>query len=319
MFYTAGITRPRRSASRLWPRIFLSGSKCPGPSWTIPRACSPRAPPLLQPFAPEAVLFFGVAVTFGKAAAVVCRSRENEDDAAIAVAPWVEAELVVRRNVLGNVVQVELPLFILVEAQAIAGVKVVDDNDRVLALFEDDGHFVPERPEGSPMGVEEEYGLLPNLREMRAEKIRRGLGLVGQVVRKVDFRPALPVYHITGEDLLKEQAHGQGSLAVVGAGLYEIAQAEVGLKLLNDTDEARVDNDAATEVIMQVSVEALGVLAELLPKSVDFSGGQLAGFPFLDLVVDEPVEQRLPHRRLLEHFQHRECSRRRLWGNRCST
>src|ERR1039457_1556184 len=94
------------------------------------------------------------------------------------------------------------------------------------------------------MGVEEEYGLLPNLRQMCAEEIRRGLGLVGQVVGKVDFRPALPVYHVTGEDLLKEQAHGQGCLSIVGAGLYEIAQAEVGLKLLNDTDEVRVNNDA---------------------------------------------------------------------------
>src|ERR1035441_3784710 len=158
------------------------------------------------------------------------------------------------------------------------------------------------------MGVEEEYGLLPNLRQMRAEEIRRGLGLVGQVVGKVDFWPALPVYHVTGEDLLKEQAHGQGCLSVVGAGLYEIAQAEVCLKLLNDTDEVRVNNDAAADVIMQVTIEALGVLAELLPQSIDFSGGQLAGFPFLDLVVDEPVEQRLPHRRLLEHFQHRESS-----------
>src|ERR1017187_401775 len=120
------------------------------------------------------------------------------------------------------------------------------------------------------MGIEEEYGLLPDLGEMRAEEIRRGLGFVDQVVRKVDFWPALPVYHVAGEHLLKEQAHGQGCLSVVGAGLHEIAQAEVCLKLLNDTDEVRVNDDAAAEVIMQVTVEALGVLAELLPQSIDF-------------------------------------------------
>src|ERR1039458_1664349 len=105
MFYTAGITRLRHSGSKRWQRTSRPGSKCPGLSWTIPRAFSSGAPPLLQTFAPKTVLLFGVAVAVGKAAAVVCGAREDKDDSPIAVAPWVEAELVVRRNVLGNVVQ----------------------------------------------------------------------------------------------------------------------------------------------------------------------------------------------------------------------
>src|ERR1039458_8280026 len=71
---------------------------------------------------------------------------------------------------------------------------------------------------------------------------------------------------------------------------------------------SQFSSDCPTAVFRSVTVEAFGVLAELPPQVIDFRGGQLAGFSFLDLIVDEPVEQRLPNSRLLEHFQHRESS-----------
>ena len=236
------------------------------------------------------MLLFGITVAFGEAAPVVRRSREHEDDPAIAVAPRIETELVVRRDALGNVVQIELPIFILVEAQAIAGVEVVDDDDRLFALAEDDGHFIPQRPVGSPVGVEKEHGLLLNLGQVRAEEIRRTLRLVDQVVRKVDLWPALPVDHVAGEHLLKQQAHGHGGLPVIGAGLNKVAHAKVGLQLLDHADEVGVDDNPATEVIMHVAIEPLGVLAEPAPQVIDLGSRQLVGLQFLDLMVDEPVE-----------------------------
>ena len=80
------------------------------------------------------MLGFIVAVALAKRATVAGRGREDKNHSAVAVAPRVEAELVIRGNVVSNVGKIQLLLAILIEEQPVARIKIIDEDDRILHL-----------------------------------------------------------------------------------------------------------------------------------------------------------------------------------------
>src|SRR5208283_2461808 len=81
-------------------------------------------------FAPESVRILAVMVVVGKAAAVICRTGENENHSAVAMASRVDEKLVIAGDAFGQIIEIQFAPAILIEKQTMPRVKIVNEEDR---------------------------------------------------------------------------------------------------------------------------------------------------------------------------------------------
>ena len=90
----------------------------------------------------SSVLGFIIAGAIAKPATVVNGTGKNKNHPAITIAPRIDEKFAVGGDAWGHVVEVQFSPLVFIVRQPVAGVEIVNDDDRVLTLRKDDRQLV---------------------------------------------------------------------------------------------------------------------------------------------------------------------------------
>ena len=106
------------------------------------RSMSIRAGRPGRELVPKSVLGFIIAGAIAKSAAIVSGAGENKNHPAITIAPRIDEKFAVGGDAWGHVVEVQFSPLVFIVRQPVAGVEIVNDDDRVLTMGKDDRQLI---------------------------------------------------------------------------------------------------------------------------------------------------------------------------------
>jgi hypothetical protein len=171
--------------------------------------------------------------------------REKENEAAVAIAPWIQEKAAIRGHEWGNVVKIQRAPLKSGIVEPIASIEIIDYHDGGVTVLENDAQLLPERPARPPVCVQEEDRAGPDVSQVAAEELGRTPDLIYNVISEIEFRAAAVVLHVARKDALEMPAHRQGGLAMESPGFDKSPRVKIVFQPANDTPEIWVDQSTA--------------------------------------------------------------------------